>query len=96
MSFEETMYEKGKKYSVEISESGCLYFQFSDDDFAMAEERAEEFVEKALNFSASIYDAGDLVETIMWDENREEIVYILSYYGRLRGFRIVPYPMQGM
>lgn len=82
------MYETGKKFSVEISEGGCMYYQFSDDDFARIEDRAEEFVEKSIAFSASIYDTEDLVEIIRWDEYREEIVYILSYYGKLKGYRI--------
>ena len=82
------MYEKGKKYSVEILVSGCMYYQFSDDDFKLAEDRAEEFVEKATTFSAAIYDEGDLVERIRWDEGSGEIIYILSYYGKLRGYAV--------
>ena len=81
------MREKNKKYSVEISEGRCLYYQFSEIVFRHAELRAEEFVTKGITFSASIYEGEDLIETIKWDEERREIVYILSYFGRLCGYK---------
>jgi hypothetical protein len=84
------MYDKNKKYSVEISEDHSIYYQFSETKFRHAELRAEEFVRKGITFSASIFEGDDLIETIRWDEERCEIVYILSYYGRLCGYRLLP------
>jgi hypothetical protein len=63
--------------------------QFSEDDFESAESRAEEFDEKGIAFAAHIYDEEDLIETIQWDLDRDEIVYVLSYYGKLKGYRLV-------
>lgn len=83
------MSDEKKAFAIEIEEGDSTYQQFSDDDFKSAQARAEEYVEKKPNFSALIYDREDLVELIKWDENLDQIVYILTSYGRFTGYEIV-------
>ena len=80
----------GKKaFSIEIEKGDSEYYRFFEDDFKNAEERADEFVQKGTAYSALIYDTEDLVELIKWDENLDQIVYILTSYGRFKGYEIV-------
>jgi hypothetical protein len=83
------MSDEKKAFSIDIEEGDSTYHKFYDDDFKSAQERAEEFVEKGTNFSALIYDKEDLVELIKWDENLDQIVYILTSYGSYKGYEIV-------
>ena len=78
-----------KAFSIEIFEGGSIYYKFFEDDFKNAEERADEFVQKGTDYSASIYDTDDLVELIRWDEDLDQIVYILTSYGKFRGYDVV-------
>ena len=80
----------GKKaYSIEIKEGDSTYYQCHEDDFKNAEKRAAEFVHKGIYFSSLIYDSEDLIELIRWDENLDQIVYILTSYGKFKGYEIV-------
>lgn len=82
------MEDQEKRFSVEISEKGNTYYSFEEEDFKTAEKRAEEFVRKGSEFSATIYDEEDVVEIINWDSSMDQIVYILTSYGKYRGFEI--------
>jgi len=83
------MSDEKKAFSIEIEEGNSAYYKFFEDDFKNAEERAEEFVQKGIYFSALIYDRDDLVELIRWDENLGQIVYILNSYGKFKGYEII-------
>lgn len=83
------MSDEKKAFSVDIEEGDSTYHKFYDDDFKNAEERTEAFVQKGISFSALIYDSEDLVELIKWDENLDQIVYILTSYGKYKGYEIV-------
>jgi hypothetical protein len=83
------MSDEKKAFSIEIVEGGSIYYKFFEDDFKNAEERADEFVQKGIDYSASIYDTDDLVELIRWDEDLDQIVYILTSYGKFKGYDIV-------
>jgi hypothetical protein len=83
------MSDEKKAFFIEIVEGGSIYYKFFEDDFKNAEERADEFVQKGIDYSASIYDTDDLVELIRWDEDLDQIVYILTSYGKFKGYDIV-------
>jgi len=50
------MEDQEKRFSVEISEEGNTYHTFEEEDFKTAEKRAEQFVRKGSEYSATIYD----------------------------------------
>lgn len=83
------MHDEKKAFSVEIEEKNLTYYRFFEDDFKQSEKRAEEFVAKGIQFSAFIYDREDLVELIRWDENSGQIIYILTSYGKFKGYEII-------
>jgi len=50
------MEDQEKRFSVEISEEENTYHTFEEEDFKTAEKRAEQFVRKGSEYSATIYD----------------------------------------
>lgn len=83
------MSDEKKAFSIEIEEGYSAYYKFFEDDFKNAEARADGFVQKGIDFSAWIYDRDDLVELIRWDKSLDQIIYILTSYGKYKGYDIV-------
>jgi len=83
------MSEGKKAFSIEIEEKDSTNYKYFEDDFKKAEELADKIVQRGIYFSALIYEREDLVELIKWDENLDQIVYILTSYGKFKGYEIV-------
>ena len=78
-----------RSFNNEIEEKDSINYKYFEDDFKKAEELADKSVQKGIYFSALIYDREDLVELIKWDENLDQIVYILTSYRKSKGYEIV-------
>lgn len=83
------MKDQENRFLVEIFEEEITYYTFEDKDFKNAEKHAEEFVRKGNKYSGTIYYEGDIIEIISWDNNRDQIVFVLTSYGKYRGFEIM-------
>ena len=78
-----------KRFLVEIFEEEITYYTFEDNDFKNAEKLAEEFVRKGTMYSGTIYYEDNIIEMINWDNNTDQVVFVLTSYGKYKGFEII-------